>query len=1186
VPQCLSYAELQVTTNFSFLRGAAHPEEIVERAAALGHRAVAVTDVNTLAGVVRAHVASRETGIPLVVGCRLHLTAPRELSILVYPTDRAAYGRLCRLLSRGKRRAAKGECQLDLHDLLELQEGLLAVVVPPVDLDGDFVQIVRGLRAVFDEDRLSIASSCLYGPDDRQRLEQVAQLAEYVRVPMAATNDVHYHTPARRPLQDVLTCIRHGCTVPEAGHRLFPHAERCLKPPAEMARLFARYPRAVDRTVRIARRAAFNLDELRYQYPQETCPPGRTPLQHLAELTRRGARRRYPDGVPDKVRDLVEHELKLIEELDYARYFLTVHDLVMFARGRGILCQGRGAAANSAVCYCLGVTAVDPDRIDLLFERFVSRERNEPPDIDIDFEHERREEVIQYIYRKYGRDRAALTAEVISYRGRSAVREVGKALGLSLDCVDRLAKSLDWWDSDGLKAQRLRDLGLNPRDRTLRNLFALMRDLLGFPRHLSQHVGGFVITKDPLCELVPIENAAMPDRTVIEWDKDDIDAMGMLKVDVLGLGMLTCIRKCFDLLKGLRHKGTEGLSDEEEIEIVSGSDCVAEGDGARSGRLHGDAADASGGAVWADSSDAAGGGVGSVERRRGVCEAEHTGLHQVSSNRPRFLGRTVDPRRPRRVDGDGPPRSTTERADPGGRAHPASPDQELGEQDGVQTKTPQCLSALVPQCLALHTVPPEDPAVYDMVCAADTVGVFQIESRAQMSMLPRLRPRCFYDLVIEVAIVRPGPIQGNMVHPYLRRRNGEEPVSYPSADVRDVLSKTLGVPLFQEQAMKLAVVAAGFTPDEADQLRRSMAAWKRRGDQMARFGRRLVDGMTARGYPREFAERCFEQIKGFSEYGFPESHAASFALLVYVSCWLKRWHPAVFTAGLINSQPMGFYAPAQLVRDAREHGVEVRSVDVGASRWDCTLEESDRPDAPALRLGMRLVKGLREDDAQAIAAAVEAHGPFAAIAELRRASGVRVSTLHRLAGADAFGSMGLDRQAALWEIRGLSDEPLPLFDQQADEPNGSHVSLPTIDEPRKVVQDYAAIGLSLKAHPISFIRPMLQERGAVTAAQLRDPERSPHGTPAAVGGMVLVRQRPGTASGIVFMTLEDETGTANLIVRPHVYERHRPVARHGIVVLARGTVERDGDVVHILVRSLESADDAVRELAARSRDFH
>jgi len=1029
-----AYTDLHVTSNFSFLRGASHPEELVARAAALGHEAVAVTDVNTLSGIVRAHVAAKEAGIRLVVGCRLAL----DFSVLVYPTDRAAYGRLCRLLTLGKRRATKGECDLGLYDLVEHNQGLLAVVVPPVDLDGDFVEKLAGLRRVFDDDRLSIATSCLYGPDDGERMRQVVALSEHTGIPLVATNDVHYHEPQRRPLQDVLTSIRLGCTVAGAGLNLFPHAERHLKPAAEMTRLFAECTGAVDRTIQVARRATFNLDELRYQYPQETCPPGRSPIRHLAELAGQGATQRYPDGVPGKVRDRITHELGLIDELDYARYFLTVHDLVEFANSRGILCQGRGAAANSAVCYCLGVTAVDPDRIDLLFERFVSRERNEPPDIDIDFEHERREEVIQYIYRKYGRDRAALTGVVVSYRGRSAVREIGKALGLSLDCVDRLAKSLDWWDYDDIKQDRLRELGLNPNDPTIERLFLLLREMLGFPRHLSQHVGGFVITKDPLCELVPIENAAMPDRTVIEWDKDDIDAMGMLKVDVLGLGMLTCIRKSFELI------------DEHKL---------------------------------------------------------HT------------------------------------------------------------------------EPISLYTVPPEDPAVYDMICAADTVGVFQIESRAQMSMLPRLRPRCFYDLVIEVAIVRPGPIQGNMVHPYLRRRNGEEPISYPSEDVRDVLSRTLGVPLFQEQAMKLAIVAAGFTPDEADQLRRSMAAWRRRGDQMERFGGRLVKGMVDRGYPREFADRCFEQIKGFSEYGFPESHAASFALLVYVSCWLKRWHPAVFSAALINSQPMGFYAPAQIVRDAREHGVEVREVDVASSRWNCTLEEGG-----SLRLGMRLVRGLREDEAALVINAVARSGPLRSIAELWRASGARVSTLRRLASADAFRSMGLDRQAALWEIRSLSDEQLPLFEaMERSEPNPG---LPRFSDPRKVIQDYVATGLSLKAHPVSFCRDELAARGAVPAREFTFEHKWPHGSKAAVAGIVLVRQRPGTASGIVFMTLEDETGTANLIVRPQVYQRYRRAARHGVIVLARGTVERQGAVVHILVESIENAAGAFAPLAARSRDFH
>jgi error-prone DNA polymerase len=1067
------YAELQVTSNFSFLRGGSHPEELVERAALLGHDAVAVADLHTLAGVVRAHLAAKRAGIPLVVGSRLELACggERAISVLVYPTDRAAYGRLCRLLTLGKRRASKGCCELSVPDLVEHQAGLVAVVVPPAVLDGDFVDVLCGLRGVFDDDRLSLGASRLYGPDDAERLGQLAALSAHAGVPLVATNDVHCHEPGRKVMQDVIACIRMGCTLAEAGRRLFPHGERHLKTPQEMARLFAGHAGAVARSVEIARRCAFSLDELRYQYPHEICPPGRSPMEHLTGLTWRGSAERYPRGVPAKVRAQIEHELRLIDELGYAPYFLTVHDLVVFARGRGILCQGRGAAANSAVCYCLGVTAVDPDRIDLLFERFVSRERNEPPDIDIDFEHERREEVIQYIYRKYGRDRAALTAEVITYRGRSAVREVGKALGLSLDCVDRLARSLDWWEGDALQPDRLRELGLNPQDHTVRRVLWLVGELLGFPRHLSQHVGGFVITRDPLCELVPIENAAMEDRTVIEWDKDDIDAMGMLKVDVLGLGMLTCVRKCFDLVNGPPSAGGSGAA------------------------------------------------------------------------------------------------------------------------------------------LSLHTIPPEDPAVYDMICAADTVGVFQIESRAQMSMLPRLRPRCFYDLVIEVAIVRPGPIQGNMVHPYLRRRCGQEPVTYPDEAVREVLGKTLGVPLFQEQAMRLAIVAAGFSPDEADQLRRAMAAWKRKGHEIERFGRRLIEGMVRRGYDRSFADRCFEQIKGFSEYGFPESHAASFALLVYVSAWLKKHHPAAFAAALINSQPMGFYAPAQIVRDAREHGVEVRPVDVNRSAWDCTLEEGGAtalggggaagggPAGPALRLGMRLVRSLREEEAKAVAEAVERHGPFRSIEGLWRGSGVRVAALRHLAAADAFGSMGLDRQRALWEIRALEKGTATFFGVEPDGrdgvavepalPDGAQIpGLPPIPDPRKVIQDYAALGLSLKAHPVSFLRGQLAARGALPAAMLADRAALPHGSRAAVAGIVLVRQRPGTASGIVFMTLEDETGVANLIVRPEIYRRDRRAASGGVVVLARGTVERQGDVVHVLAESLQSAEWAMAELAARSRDFH
>ncbi len=1063
MPDAPAYAELAVTSNFTFLTGASHPEELVARAAELGHAAAAIADANTLAGVVRAHVAAREAGIPLAVGCRLVLSDPPGLAVLVYPTDRAAYGRLCRLLTLGKRRSPKGECRLTIDDLLEHQDGLLGVVMPPDGggmTDEWSAAVARLGREGFDGDRLSLAICRRYGPDDAAEIRAIAHLAAGLRIPLVAVNDARYHIPQRRPLQDVLTCIRLGCTIEEAGLRLLANAERHLKPAAEMARLFAEFPGAVARAAQVAlRAAAFGLDQLRYEYPEETVPPGRTPMEHLAALTWQGAAGRYPGGVPAKVRGLIEHELALIAELGYAPYFLTVHDIVVFARSRGILCQGRGAAANSAVCYCLGVTAVDPDRVSLLFERFVSRERDEPPDIDIDFEHERREEVIQYLYGKYGRDRAALTAEVICYRPRSAVREVGKAMGLSLDCVDRLAKNLDWWEGGEVGEGRLRELGMNPHDRTLRLVLKLARTLLGFPRHLSQHVGGFVLTRGPLCETVPIENAAMEGRTVIEWDKDDIDALGILKVDVLGLGMLTAIRKAMDLVS------------------------------ARAGR--------------------------------------------------------------------------------GG----AAADQ--------------------PARLELHTIPAEDPATYDMICRADTVGVFQIESRAQMSMLPRLKPRCYYDLVIEVAIVRPGPIQGNMVHPYLRRREKLERVTYPNEAVRAVLERTLGVPLFQEQAMQLAIVAAGFTPGEADGLRRAMAAWKRKGDLIFRYGRKLIDGMLARGYPLEFAERCFEQIKGFSEYGFPESHAASFALLVYVSAWLKRHHPAAFTCALLNSQPMGFYSPSQLVRDAREHGVEVRPVDVNRSAWDCTLEDGggDAAAGPALRLGMRLVRGLAQEEAERIAAAVAARGPFGSIPALRRAAGVRAASLRRLAAADAFGSMGLTRQSALWAVRALTDEHLPLFDAlPASESSGEDPAaslLPAIPEPAKVRHDYAALGLSLRGHPLSFLRDRLDALGAATAAEVRDAARSPAGRFVAAAGLVLIRQRPATAHGVVFMTIEDETGPLNLIVRPAVYRHCRRALRASTAVLVRGRVERRGDeVVHVLVRSARSLDPVMNGFAVASRDFH
>ncbi|MEM9064118.1 MAG: error-prone DNA polymerase [Planctomycetota bacterium] len=1038
----VAYAELSVTSNFTFLTGASHPEELVERAAALGHRAVAITDTNSLAGVVRAHVAAKTAGIPLVVGCRLVLEG--GLAICVYPIDRPAYSRLCRLLTLGKRRAPKGECHLTLHDLIEHAKGLLAVVEPASVLDDAFIKVVHGLRDVFDDDRLSIAASFLYTGDDENRLRQIAALATHTRVPMVATNRVLYHEPGRRPLQDVLTCIRHGCTIEQAGYRLEANAERHIKPADEMARLFAAYRDAISRTVEIAERAAFSLDELRYEYPAEPCPTGLSPTAYLEREARAGAARRYPNGVPEKTRGALEHELALIAELKYEAYFLTCYDIVRFARSRGILCQGRGGAANSAVCYCLGITEVDPNKHSLLFERFISRERNEPPDIDIDFEHERREEVLQYVYEKYGRERAAMTAEVISYRGRSAIRDVGKAMGLPEDAVDALAKNLSPW-GEAATPDRVRECGLNPSDPTIRRVIELSAELIGFPRHLSQHVGGMVITRGPLCDLVPIENAAMDNRTVIEWDKDDIDAMGMLKVDCLGLGMLTCLRRAFELLDGIGVRSTTG----KRLTIAD------------------------------------------------VMEQEATG-----------------------------------------------------------------------------------DAVYEMIGHADTIGVFQIESRAQMSMLPRLIPRTFYDLVIEVAIVRPGPIQGGMVHPYLRRREGKDPVEFPSDAVRDVLERTLGVPLFQEQAMQLAIVAGGFTPDQADGLRRSMASWKRKGNAIARYGEQLIDGMVANGYEQEFAEQCFDQIKGFSEYGFPESHAASFAILVYASAWLKRHHPAAFAAALINSQPMGFYKPAQIVRDAQEHGVEVQPIDVNRSGWECSVEDG------ALRLGMRLAKGLAQADAERIADAVGIHGRFSTIESLWRVSGVSVKSLRCLARADAFGSMDLDRQRALWQIKPLRDEPMPLFERADASSEAGLDRLPVISAVDRVLHDYSSAGLSLKAHPLSFLRAQLDERGVTPAGDLRLERLCPAKRRVTVAGLVLSRQRPSTASGVTFITLEDETGIANLIIWRDTFERYRRVGRLSTLMLTRGTIEREGAVVHLHASHLESLDYCLPRIASSSRDFH
>ena len=1062
-PARIPYAELQVTSNFSFLRGASHADELVLTAAALGLEAVGITDRNTLAGVVRAHVAAKEIGLRLVVGCRLDLEdAP---SLLVWPMDRAAYGRLSTLLTVGLRRSPKGQCQLRFGDLAAHAEGQMVAILPPGDWsprrpDTTFALRAAELASLFSG-RACLAASVRHRGDDKARLAGLAALATGLGVPLLATNDVHYHVPERRPLQDVMTAVRHHCTVAEAGLRLHAHAERHMKPGAEMARLFGPWAAALETSLEITRRCTFSLDELRYEYPSEPVPDGRTPQEELVRLTWEGALKRYDvvsvAEVPEGVRAILEHELALIEQLAYAPYFLTVHDIVRFARGRGILCQGRGSAANSAVCFCLGITAVDPVRADLLFERFISAARNEPPDIDVDFEHERREEVIQYIYAKYGRDRAGIAATVITYRPKSAIRDVGKARGLSLDTVGALAAGATWWSGDVVDGDQVRELGLDPDDPVLARAIALARELMRFPRHLSQHVGGFVITQGPLSEVVPIANAAMAERTHVEWDKDDLDALGILKIDVLALGMLTCIRKALTLV----------------------------GDGA---------------------------------------------------------GNPLD----------------------------------------------------------IAHVPAEDPAVYDMLCRADSVGVFQVESRAQMSMLPRLRPRTFYDLVIEVAIVRPGPIQGDMVHPYLRRRRGEEPVEFPSVELERVLGKTLGVPLFQEQAMRIAIVAAGFTPDEADRLRRAMASFRKAGAIPA-FRQKLVEGMVRNGYDAAFADRCFRQIEGFGEYGFPESHAASFALLVYVSAWLKCHHPAAFACALLNSQPMGFSAPAQLVRDARDHGVEVLAPDVTASDWDCTLESGrsqapGRSHAPVLRLGLCQIRGLAGEAGRALVAARGEGGPFADPADLARRSGLGPGVLERLADADAFRGLGLDRRRALWAVKGLAatlaTDSLPLFAAIPPGPPASapavevEASLPEMSLGQHVVADYAALRLSLKAHPLSFLRPGLARDGVVTAADLG---RLPHGARAQVAGLVLVRQRPGSANGVIFATLEDETGVVNLVIWNRVFEDHRRVVLGSRLLAAKGEVQREGIVIHLVAETLTDESLRLRDLGGRamprSRDF-
>ncbi len=1052
------YAELQVTTNYSFLRGASHPRELVAAAKLLGISALAITDRNSVAGIVKAFDAARQAEIGFIVGCRLDLAD--GASVLCYPQNRAAYSRLTRLLTVGKQRAPKGECYLHYEDLAAAGEGQIFVALgdEPTEALKTFLHRLRGdfRKQVY------LALTRRFRPNENPRLDALAEMAQTARVPTVVTNDVLYHVPERRILQDVMTCTRLGRTIDTLGYERELSADRFLKPPQEMARLFAGYPAAVERTAEIMERCRFSLDELQYQYPDEELFPALTAQQALEKLAWEGAAERYPQGVVGKVRDQINDELKLISDLKYAPYFLTVWRIVNFARSQDILCQGRGSAANSAVCYCLRITEIDPITSGGLFARFISVDRGEPPDIDVDFEHERREEVIQWIYKTYGRDHAALTATVVHYRTRRAVREVAKALGLTEDVTAVMAGSVWGWSEDGIAHERARSLGLDPDDWRQRLTLKLAQEITGFPRHLSQHPGGFVISRERLDNLVPVENAAMKDRTVIAWDKDDIEVLKMMKVDVLGLGMLGCLRRAVDLLK--EHKATP---------------------------------------------------------------------------------------------------------------------------------------------LTLDTIPKEVPAVYDMLCKADSVGLFQVESRAQMNMLPRLKPRKFYDLVIQVAIVRPGPIQGNMVHPYLKRRAGLEKVTYPSPELEEALHKTLGKPLFQEHAMKIAIVGAGFSPSEADLLRRAMATFRNDG-KVSMFRERFLKGMLANNYEREFAERCFSQIEGFGTYGFPESHAASFALLVYASSWMKCHHPDVFLCAILNAQPLGFYAPAQLVSDARAHDVVVLPVDINTSRWDCTLEP--QPDGTfAVRLGFRMINGMNTEAAAKIVAA--RHAPYKNLDDLWSRTEISLQHLEALAEADACMSVGVDRRQALWSVRALR-KPLPLFavaDKRAD------IWVPHVHEPgveltpltagENVLQDYATISFSLRDHPLRFLRAHLsrarwQPLGSLMQAKDGDQVR--------IAGLVLVRQRPGSANGIVFISLEDETGLGNLVVWPSFFESHRAVVMASRMLACAGRVQREGDIIHIVVKELYDLtpwlrrigdedleqtpqvanDGSAPRLKVKSRDFH
>jgi error-prone DNA polymerase len=1029
----MTYVELQAASHFSFLRGVSSAEELFAAAAVLGYPALGIADRNSVGGLVKALRAADATGVRLIAGCRLDLMDGAAL--LVWPENRAAWSRLTRLLSLGKSRidrgkGEKGQCFLHWEDVAAHSGGLVAALVPD-EADAVAQTALAQIADIFG-DRAHLALTHHRRPGEAARLHALDALARRHNVRGLATGDVLYDSPDKRMLQDVVTAIRNKCTIDDLGFRRERFADRHLKSAAEMERRFQSFPDAVRAGADIAERCTFSLRELSYQYPDEIVMSGRSPQAALERLTRAAMAARFPQGVPKAYADLLEHELRLVASWRYAPYFLTVNSVVEFARSQGILCQGRGSAANSMICFLLGITSIDPVAHKLLFERFLSDDRDEPPDIDVDFEHERREEVIQWIYETYGHTHAALTAVVSRYRTRGAVREVGKALGLSEDVTATLSGQVWGWSNEGVAERHVDELGFDRTNPRLALTLELTRRLVGTPRHLSQHPGGFVLTRDRLDDLVPIEPAAMVDRRVIEWEKDDLEELKIMKLDVLGLGMLGCMRRAFDLL------------------------------------------------------------------------ADHRG---------------------RRLTLDSP---------------------EMQE---------------------------DDPAVYDMICKADTIGTFQIESRAQMSMLPRLKPRTFYDIVIQVAIVRPGPIQGNMVHPYLRRREGKEVAEYPSPALEDVLKKTLGVPLFQEQAMKVAIVGAGFAPAEADALRRSMATFKTTGG-VSHFEDKMITGMLANGYTRDFAERTFKQIEGFGSYGFPESHAASFAKIAYASCWMKHYYPDIFCAALLNAQPMGFYAPAQLVRDARDHGVEVRPVCVNASRWDCTLENGEGAGL-SLRLGLRMVKGLANAHGAAIAA-VRGEGPFASVEDLWRRAGVPAAALEKLADADAFRSLGLDRRQALWRVRGLAGVPLPLFaaaDAREMEPG---VTLRPLTDGREVVEDYRATQLSLRAHPLAFLRPELDRRGIMTAAALGGMK---DGARVHVAGIVLVRQRPG-AGNVTFITIEDETGIANAIAWQRIFDTHRRIILASAMLSIEGKLQREGQVIHLVSERLHDLTAMLHQVGA------